>query len=330
MTSSKDAAIILLGMGESCASEILKILGQKEVENIIDIMNYMDDLSEHEVISALNEFFKETHKMSGLNATSGNYIKNTLVSAVGPLKASSLMESNSLTEEQKGIELLKWQPLHLIEDALRGEHPQIITVVLLCLENDKAAQIINNLSKPVSKEVIRRMTNLGPLSASGMKILSDFLEQFFTRAEKFKVLNHDVINTAANIISFLDADTEKEIISFLGKEDKVITEKIQERIFPFEKLANLDNRSLQTLLKEVDNAQLTLSLKGADETIKKAFFKNMSSKSAELLKEDILSLGPVKLKEVIQAQKNIVHQAKQLAAANKIIIPTARKDAGFV
>ncbi|KGP63723.1 hypothetical protein EP47_05005 [Legionella norrlandica] len=330
MTSSKDAAIILLGMGESCASEVLKVLGQKDVETIIDIMNSMGDLSEHEVIQALNEFFRETHKMSGLNADSGNYIKNSLVNAVGSHKASSLMESSSLTEEQKGIELLKWQPIHLIEDALRDEHPQIITVVLLCLENHKAAQILNNLPKATSKEVIRRMTNLGPLSESGMKILSNYLEQFFTRTEKFKVLNNDVINKAANIISFLDMDTEKEIISYLGKEDKEITEKIQEKIFPFERLAQLDSRSLQTLLNEVDNNQLTLSLKGADDSVKQAFFKNMSSKSAELIQEDLDSMGPVRLKEVILAQKNIVRQAKQLAAANKIVIPTARRDAGFV
>lgn len=330
MTSSKDAAIILLGMGESCASEVLKILGQKEVESIIEIMNSMEDLSEHEVIQALNKFFKETHKMSGLAADSGNYIKNSLVNAIGSHKANSLMESNSLTGEQKGIDLLQWQPLHLIEDILRDEHPQIITVVLLCMENDKAAQIISSLPKHVNKEVIRRMTNLGPISDSGMKILSDYLEQIFTRTEKFKVLNHDVINKAASIISFLDSDTEKEIISYLGKENKEITNKIQEKIFPFEKLAQFDNRSLQTLLSELDTNELALSLKGADESIKTAFFKNMSSKSAELMKEDIESMGPAKLKDIIQAQKNIIRQAKQLAAANKIIIPSSRKDSNVI
>lgn len=327
MTSSKDAAIILLGMGETCAAEILKILGQKEVEMIIDIMNCMEDLSEQEVIQALNNFFKETHKHSGLNITSGNYIKNTLVSAVGTQKAGSLMEEDSLIGELKGIELLKWQPLHLIEDLLRDEHPQIITVVLICLDSDKAAQLLYSLPKPVSKEVIRRMTNLTPLSQPAMQTLSDYLEEFFTQSIKFKVLTTGAMDKAAHIISRLDADTEHEIISYLGKEDKELSEKIQDKIFPFEKLAQLDNRSLQTLLAEVDNQQLLLCLKGADEQLKTTFFKSMSSKSADLLKEDLESMGPVKIKEVLQAQKSIVEKAKQLAQEDKIIIASARQNA---
>ncbi|MFI4962903.1 MAG: flagellar motor switch protein FliG, partial [Legionellales bacterium] len=265
------------------------------------------------------------HKLSGLNGTSGNYIKNTLVSAVGSHKAGSMMEGNSLIDELKGIELLKWQPLHILEDALRDEHPQIIAVVLLCLDSDKAAQVLHSMPKSVSRVVVSRMTKLVPLSQSAMQILSDYLEELFTQSTKFKVLTTDAMNKAANIISRLDSDTEHEIISYLGKENKELSEKIQEKIFPFEKLGQLDGRSLQTLLAEVDSQQLLLCLKGADEALKKTFFKSMSSKSAELLIEDLESMGPVKIKEVIQAQKSIIEKAKQLAKDDKIIIPSVRK-----
>lgn len=326
MTSPKDAAIILLGMGESCAAEILKILGQKDVEAIIECMSNMEDLTEQEVIKTLNAFFRETHKSSGLTATSGNYLRNTLVSAVGTDIAGSLMEGNSLIEELKGIELLKWQPLHLIADAIRDEHPQIITVILLCLDNDKAAEILAMLPKETSRVVIKRMTQLTPLSQQAMQTLSDYLEEYFTQSTKFKVLTADVVDKAANIISRLDVETENEIITYLGEENKEVSEKLQEKLFPFEKLEQLDNRSLQTLLAEVDNDQLVLSLKGADEGLKKVFFKSMSSKSVDLIKDDMESLGPVKLIDVLLAQKNIVEKAKQLAKEDKITIPSARKN----
>lgn len=326
MTSAKDAAIILLGMGETAASEILKILGQPEVETIIEIMSSMEDLSEHEVIKALNEFFRETHKQSGLHAASSNYIRNTLVNAVGSHKAGSLMESSSLIEELKGIELLRWQPIHLIEDAIRGEHPQLITVVLLCLESDKAAQIVHSLPKDTGKDVVRRMANLAPLSQSAMRVLSDYFEEFFTQSEKFKVLTTDVMDKAANIISRLDAATENEIITYLGKDNKELSEKLQEKLFPFEKLAQLDSRSLQTLLAEVDPEQLLLCLKGVDDELRNVFLKNMSAKSADLLMEDLESLGPVKIKDVMQAQKAIVEKAKQLGQEERIVIPSIRQN----
>lgn len=329
MTSPKDAAIILLGMGESCAAEILKVLNQKDVENIIEIMKCMEDLSEHEIIQALNKFFKETHKFSGLNITSENYIRNSLVSAVGSHKAGSIMEENSLIKELKGIELLKWQPLHLIEDIIRDEHPQIITVIMLCLDSDKAAQLMSVLPKNISKEVILRMSSLSPLSQVAMQILSDHLEEYFTHSAQFKVLTGDVVNKAANIISRLDLKTEHEIISYLGKENKPLSEKIQEKLFPFEKLAQLDKRSLQTLLNEVDMNELILCLKGADQAIKTVFLNNMSLKSAELLMEDMESMGPVKLKDVLDAQKSIIEKAKQLAQEDRIIIPSARQNASI-
>lgn len=322
MSTLKNAAIILLGMGESCAAEVLKRLDYKDVEAIIDIMNNMDEVSEEDVIKAVNAFFKETKMLSGLNLSSDNYIRNTLVSAIGNEKAGSLMEESSLMSELKGIELLRWQPLHLIYELLKEEHPQIITVALACLDSDKAAEIISMLPTELHKDVINRMTQLKPLSQGAMETLSDHLEEQFTQAARFKVLVSDSMKGAADIVSRLDAKTENEIISYLAEKNQDLSQRLQEKLFPFEKLIDFDKRSLQILLNEVDQDILVLALKGTDDTVKNVIFSAMSSKTVDLIEDDMDAMGPVKIEDIIQSQKAVVEKAKLMAMEDKISLPS--------
>lgn len=324
MSTLKNAAIILLGMGETCAAEILKKLNYKDVEAIIDIMNNMEEVSEEDIIKAVNEFFKETKMLSGLNLSSQNYIRATLVSAIGDDKAGSMME-DSLISQMNGIELLKWQPLHLIVEALKNEHPQIITVAIACLDSDKAAEVIARLPQETKNEVIKRMTRLSPLSQMAMETLSDYLEQQFTQLSRFKILVPDTLKGAADIISRLDIQTESDIINFLSIENKELSDKLQDKLFPFEKLGEFDKKSLQTLLKETSTEQLVLALKGADEDLKSHLFASMSSKAVKLIEEDLESLGPVKIEGIIGAQKSIIELAKKLALEDKLSIPSPKK-----
>lgn len=325
MATRKNAAIILLGMGENHAAEVLKILNHKEVEAIIEVMNNIDDVSEQEVIKALNEFFKETQLTSGLNTASADYIRNTLVNAMGSEKAEMLTNIDNRPTPLKGFELIKWQPLHQIVSALQDEHPQIITVTLMCTDSEQSAQILKLLPKAVRKEVITRMTHNNPVSQYAMNVLSNYLEEQFTKTEKFKLLTSDGINLAANIISQLDIESENEIMSSISEENQEINEKLQDKLFPFEKLAQLDGRSLQKFLSELNNDDLVLALKGADDNLKESFFKNMSSKSADMLKEDIESKGPVKLSDVLEAQRRIIAVAKKLIQEEQIFL-TSTKD----
>ncbi|MFI4918656.1 MAG: flagellar motor switch protein FliG [Legionellales bacterium] len=322
MASRKNAAIILLGMGENYAAEILKILDHKEVESIIEVMNNIDDVSEHEIIKALNDFFKETQVTSGLHASSGNYLRNTLVSAMGSEKADMMMNVDTQPKSNplKGLELIKWQPVHHIVSALQDEHPQLITITLMCIESEQAANILKLLPKTVRKDVITRMTHSNPVSQYAMNALSTYLEEQFTKTEKFKLLTSDGINLAANIIAQMDVESENEVMTSIGEEYQEMNEKLQEKLFPFEKLAQMDKRSLQTFLAELDNNDLILALKGSDDELKERFFQNMSAKSAELLKEDIETKGPVKLSLVLEAQKRIVNIAKKLIQEEKIFL----------
>lgn len=326
----KNAAIIILGVGEVCAAEILKNMSHKEVESIIDAMNKMEDVSEFEVITALNEFFNDANNTTGINISSSEYIRKTFLNAVGSDKAETIFDEAYLSEELVGVELLKWQPLHVVIDALEEEHPQIITVALMCLESEKSAQILKWLPNDLSKEVINRMTNLSPVSSYAMKTLSEYLQEQFTKAEKFKLITSDGVDMAANIIAYMDGRDENEIMSFLTSENKDAHQKIQDKLFPFERLIKLDSRGFQLLMAEVNNEDLVLALKGADDKLKSAFFKNMSSKTADLLREDMDSLGPKKITEITDAQKRIIEVAKKLAEEEKLILPGLKGNSSTV
>jgi len=324
MDKLKNAAIILLGMGESCATEILKNLSPKEVESIIETMNHMGEISEHEVIKALNAFFNETNTTTGIHVTSNEYFRKTLLSAVGQDKAGTIFDETYMADELKGCELLKWQPLYSIVDVLEDEHPQIITVALMCLDSDRSAQILRLFPQELSKNIIKRITQLTPVSSYAMNTLSEYLEEKFTQSEKFKLITADGINIAANIIANMDAKAEDDVMSYLTTENNETYEKIQERLFPFERLAKLDGRSMQTLIAEISNDELILALNGAQESIQAMFFKNMSTKSVDLLKDDIDSAGPVKTQDSIEAKKRIVALAKKLIGEQKIYLSDAK------
>ncbi len=321
----RNAAIIILGMGENCATEVLKGMSQKEVERLIEVMDSMDDVSEYEIISALNEFFAEANQTTGINLNSKEYIRKTFLNAVGTDKVSHLFEEGDDSAELIGIGLLKWQPMHIIISVLEEEHPQLVTIALMYLASEKAANILANLPKTLANEVINRMTALSPVSSVAMTLLSDYLVEQFSNTEKFNKIDSDGIDTAANILSFMDEASEQDVLSFLTEENKDACERIQEKLFPFERLTTMDTKNFQLFLAEVSNEDLMLALKGADDRIQKIFFKNMSSKSAALLQEDMESMGMKKPSDFIEAQKRLVEAAKKMIAEQKIMLPTQGK-----
>lgn len=321
MDKLKSAAIILLGMGEQHAANILKSLTQKEVQAIIEMMNHLGEISEHDIIKALNAFFTDTKKTTGMSVTSSHYIRNTLVSAVGADRAASLIEGAPTSEGLNGFERLEWQPLYSIVDLLEEEHPQIITVLLMCMNSEKAAQVLKWLPKDLSKDLIKRMAGLSPVSHDAMNVLSEYLEEQLSSSEKYKQITSDGVDIAANIISFLDSDTEQAVMSDLTKSNQELYEKLESKLFPFEKLARLDSKSFQILLAEIEQDDLVLALKGTEEEIREKFYQNMPAKTVDLLKDDLETLGPAKAKEMLASQKKMIALAKQLSQEEKIMLP---------
>lgn len=333
MDKIRNAAILILGMGEKCAADILKTMQPSEVKKIMEAIDTIEHVSEEDVLKALNDFFKESKGGSAINTTSKEYLKNSLASALGMnyVKNSSLssalgMNANKDGSPPKWLELVQNEQINNIVDMIQNEHPQIITALMIILtniNNENASNLAKFLPKELKNNIIKKMTVIGPISTFAFETLASFFEKELSKsAERYNVVPVDGIEAAANIISNLDIETEREIINDLSNTDKPTVEKIQEKILPFERLAQLDNKSQQTLLGAIQNDDLVLALKGVDEHVRSIFMKNMSTRSAEILKDELESKGPVKLKHVIEAQKRIVAVAKKLAQEEKIIVST--------
>ena len=320
MDKIKNAAIIILGMGEKCASEILKNMNPKEIQRIMEAINTIENVSEEDVIKALNSFFRESSH-SGIDFSSKENIKNSLASVVG-------MNSFGTSDDGmvKWVDLIKSEPSDNIFELIQDEHPQVITAILVVLNkisSDKASTITKKLPKVLQNQIIKRMSNMKPISAFAIETLSVFFEtELENKQERYDVISVDGVEAAASIMSYLDTDTEREIISDLQTTNKSLADQIQDKILPFDKLAHLDKKSLQILLKEVSPDDLVLALKGVDEYIKNIFMKSMSTKSADILNDELESKGPVKLSSVVEAQKRIVILAKKLGEEEKIILST--------
>lgn len=322
----RNAAIILLGIGDKQASEILKNMSPKEVRSILEAINNIDSVSEEDVVNALNDFFRDSNNSSGIDVSSKEQMKNSIIQAVGSRGGMGAIIQGIDSEKDKWLDLLKSQPVSNIVDLIQDEHPQIITALVIIIFNylssEHGTKIIKLMPKPMQNKVFRRMTGMGSMSKIGIDTLAAYFEKELEDSEKNNVITLDGLETVANIISYLDSETEHEIMNDLTSENKALGEKIADKIFPFQRLAELDKKSLQVLLKEVKNEDLLIALKGVDEHVKQIFMMNMSTKAAEILKDEMDSKGPVKLAAVLDAQKRIIRIAKKLDEEEKIILST--------
>lgn len=322
MDKYKQAAIIMLGMGERYAAEIMKGMEPKEVEAIIAAINEIDEVSEADVIGALNNFFKDASSSSGMDIVSKEVFKNSLSLVIESKKSESFGDGEK-TGKAKWIDVFKMQPPDVIYSIIQDEHPQVISVLsAVILDGEKASQVIKRFPKEIQSMIVSRMANMSPISTFGMEAFAMLFERELRSKDKYSEITVDGIDAVANIISHLDSETEREIMEGVANINKDLSEKIIEKILPFERLVQLDKKSIQTLLSEVNNEDLVLALKGSDQHIMNFFLKNMSSKSADILRDELESKGPVKISAVQEAQKRIVQTAKKLAQEEKIVLST--------
>lgn len=323
MDKIRNAAIVLLGLGDKAASEILKNMNPKEVRTILEAINNIESVTDEDVMQALTDFEKETK--SGIDVGSKEQIKNAIMVAVGSKGIGSVIQGID-SEKDEWLDLLKTQPIGAVVDLLQEEHPQILTALVIIVFNyissEHGTKLIKLLSKPLQSQIFKRMTCISSMSKFGIDTMAHFFEKELEDSEKNNVVTLDGLETVANIISYLDSETEHEIMNELTNDNKSLGEKIQDKIFPFQRLADLDKKSLQILLNEIKSEDLVVALKGVDERVKDVFLSNMSSKSAEIMKDEMEAKGPVKLAAVMDAQKRIIRTAKKLDEEEKIILST--------
>ncbi|MGM0633471.1 MAG: flagellar motor switch protein FliG [Pseudomonadota bacterium] len=312
------AAVLLMSMGEKDAAEVLKQMGPKEVQKVGAAMTTLKNVTQDTVEYVLNEFLAECGTQSGLGVGADNYVRNMLTVALGEERAQGLLDRILLGGSSGGINALKWMDPRAVTDVIRNEHPQIQAVVLSYLEADQSADILANLPEKVRLEVMMRISALESVQPDALKELNHILEKQFSGKGSNPSTGIGGTRTAAEIMNHLEGTVEQELMEAIRGVDEDLGDQIQDLMFVFENLAEVDDRGIQALLREVSSEVLIVALKGADEFLKEKIFSNMSKRAAELLRDDLEAKGPVRVSEVEAAQKEVLTVARRMADAGEL------------
>ncbi|MDO9372639.1 MAG: flagellar motor switch protein FliG [Gammaproteobacteria bacterium] len=316
------AAILLLTIGEQFASEVLKHMGPKEVQKLGTAMAGLANVSKDQVGVVLADFCDTVGNQTALGVGSEDYIRNVLVKALGEDKAGGVIDRILIGGSSKGLDALKWMEPRAVAEVIRLEHPQIISIVLSYLDSDHAAEVLALFPDKVRLDVLLRIASLDGIQPSALHELDEIMERQFSGNNTSNVKSSSVggVKTAANILNNMDGTLEADLLAKVKETDADLGQKIQDNMFVFENLLEVDDRGIQTLLREVSSENLLLALKAADQAMKDKIFKNMSKRAAEMLRDDLEAKGPVKLSEVEQAQKEILTVARRMADAGQLAL----------
>ena len=317
-SGAEKAAVLLMTLGENAASEIMRHLGPREVQNIGSAMAAMQNVSQDSVKGVIDEFIDRANNETPIGIGADDYIRNVLTDALGSDKAQNMIDRILLGSNTGGLESLKWMDARSIAELVRFEHPQVTSIILSYLDSDHAAEVLQNLPEASRPELLMRIASLDGVQPEAMKELNDLLEAQLQGGKQGQATAFGGVKCAAEILNFVDSSIEAEISEKIAESDQKLAEEIQELMFTFENLGDVDDRGIQTILRDVSTDNLVLALKAADDTIKEKIFTNMSSRAADMLKDDLEAKGPVKLSEVEAAQKEILAVTRRLADEGQI------------
>ncbi|WP_343203607.1 MULTISPECIES: flagellar motor switch protein FliG [Dyella] len=319
MTGAQRAAILLLTLGEQDAAEVLKHLNARDVQAVGQAMAGLSNVSREQVEHVLGRLTEDMGRHTSLGVGTEEYIRKILVNALGESKAGGLIDRILLGRSSKGLESLKWMESRAIAEMIGQEHPQIIALVLAHLEPDQAAEVIGYLPPRVRSDSVMRIATLDGVQPHALNELDEIMErQFSGNTNKLKSATVGGLKAAADILNAMETSRETELMSAIRGHDAALGGRIEELMFVFEDLAELDDRSMQMLLREVPSARLVTALKGAEPGVRERIFSNMSKRASDMLRDDLEVKGPVRLSEVDAAQKEVLQIARRLADTGQI------------
>ena len=318
---------LLLGVGEEAATEVMRHMSAKEVQQVGEAMASISKLTNAQVESVLADFHEESAEINPLGLEAPDFTRRVMTSALGQDKAQNILSQVlEKPDEHNGVEALQWMAPKAIAEVLVEEHPQIAATVMTQLYDEQAAKVLELLPDEMRKDVILRIARMEELDPRAMEELDRVLESQLGKLQRTpprKVMGPD--NLAA-ILNATGSELEQEMLEALTSVDEELSDDVKEKMFIFDNLMQLDNMGFQRLVREVAQENLLIALKGVDEVLAERFFENMSERAAEILREDMEASGPVKLADVEAAQKEIVRMAKKLADDGELMIGKAARD----
>jgi flagellar motor switch protein FliG len=322
----EDAAILLMSMGEEEAAEVFRQLEPKEVQLLGETMAKLKTVQRDRIDTVLDRFSKESAELGVLVADTDEYVKAVLRKALGEDKANLLIDRIIQGSDVTGIESLKWMDPGSVAELLRNEHPQIVAAILVHLDPDLASGVLKNFTERHRNEVMIRIATLDGIQPAALKDLNEVLSRVLAGGAQIRKSSLGGVKPAAEIINLMGSSVETSILDYIREADGDLAQKIMDNMFTFDDLIKLDDKGFQTLLKEVQTESLIIALKGASPDIREKVFKNMSSRAAETLREDLESRGPVKLSEVEAEQKEMLKIVRRLADEGQIVLASGGDD----
>ena len=324
LSGAQKAAIFLMSVSEDTASKIFTQMDDEEIKELSGVMSQLGQVSA-EIVERLFVEFSEQMSASGVVVGTYDSTERLLTKALGKGKVDSIMEEIRGPAGRTTWDKLGNVSEEVLATFLKNEYPQTIALVLSKIKSDHAARVLMTLPEELSLDVIMRMLSMEAVKKDVLDGIERTLRtEFMTNLAKTQ--RRDSHEMLAEIFNNFDRTTETKFMGQLEQRNPESAEKVRSLMFTFEDLAKLDAVGIQALLRVVDKDKLSIALKGSSEKIKGMFFSNMSERAAKILKEEMESKGPVRLKDVDEAQHGIVAQAKEMAAKGEIVI--ASEDSG--
>ena len=325
MTGPKKAAILLLALGEDAAADVMKNLEEAEIQQVGYYMSRFTDVSPEELDIVLEEFYRNSVMADeGVNISSSpDFVKNALTKALGADRAKELSDNLRAGEEEAGLEALRYAEPIMISNYIRTEHPQTIALILSYLKNaEQSSAVLRDLPESIQADILYRMAVIESIPPGVISEMNEVLTEEMKTAGSMAT-SVGGVEPVAEILNSVDKATETRILASIEETNPDLAEQIRELMFTFEDMALIDAKQMQLVMKDVDQADMVLALKTASDAVKELIFSSMSSRAAEMVREDLENLGPAKLSDVEASQQKIIKVVKKLEEAGTIIIAGA-------
>ncbi len=316
----EDAAILMMSLGEEEAAEVFKHLAPKEVQRLGETIARMKAIPREKVEGVLEKFTAEAGDQSMLVSDTDEYVKAVLRKALGEDKANLLIDRILQGSDVTGIESLKWMDAGSVAELLRNEHPQIVAAILVHLDFEQSSSVLKCFTERQRNEVLVRIATLDGIQPSALKDLNEVMSKVLAGGDKLRKASLGGVKTAAEILNMLGTSIETSVLDYIREADNELAQKIMDNMFTFDDLVKLDDKGIQSLLREVQSESLVIALKGATPELREKIFKNMSTRAAESLREDLEGRGPVRLSEVEAEQKELLKTVRRLADEGQIVL----------
>ena len=320
LSGTQKSAILMMLLGEDEAAAVLQNLSPREVQHLGTAMYSVTGVDQNTVNAVLDEFLETIKKQTGLGLGAGQYIENVLTKALGEDKAQSVLGRITPASSESQIDILDWMDARAISELIIDEHPQIKALIISYLEFGLAADVLTLLPNEIQPDIVRRIATLETVEPGAIKELERVMKAKFAANTSLRASQIGGVKAAAKIMNFTKTDMENRILNAIKKEDRDLMAEIQDNMFVFENVGGSDDRSLQTLLRSVDQDVLVVAMKGADAQLQEKLLSCMSTRAAANLRDEMEALGPVRLTEVQEAQKQIINVARKLSDDGTIVL----------